>query len=72
MFKVIYRFADLQDDNHVYEVGDKYPRDGYEVADSRIAELSGNGNKIGKPLIEKVVEKKPKKKTATEKVKEAD
>jgi hypothetical protein len=54
MFKVICRFADLQDNNHVYEVGDEYPRAGLEVADVRIAELAGSDNAIGCPLIEAV------------------
>lgn len=54
MYKVIYKFADLQDSGHIYEIGDEYPREGHEPDESRIKELSGSGNKIGKPLIEKV------------------
>lgn len=58
MYKVICRFADLQDSSTIYEVGDTYPREGYEPAAERIVELSGSKNKIGKPLIieEKEVE----------------
>ena len=51
MYKVIYKFADLQDKNHVYEVGDVFPREGKEVTDERIAELASVNNKIGKTLI---------------------
>lgn len=60
MYKVICRFADLKDNNRVYEVGDKYPRKGLNPTDERIAELSGKENKIGEPLIKKVVTKKKK------------
>ena len=61
MYKVILRFADLQDSSHVYEVGDVYPREGVKPSEDRISELSGASNKIGAPLIKKVVEKKPAK-----------
>ena len=60
MYKVISRFADLQDSNHIYEVGDVFPRKGLEVLEERLAELAGCHNKQHKPLIEKVEEpKKP-------------
>lgn len=62
MYKVIKLFADLQDNNHEYNVGDIYPRKGLEVKEARIAELSGKDNKQGCPLIEKV-EDAPKKAT---------
>ena len=61
MYKVILRFADLQDSSHVYEVGDAYPREGVKPSEERISELLGASNKIGAPLIKKVVEKKPAK-----------
>jgi hypothetical protein len=64
---------DLKDNNHPYNVGDTYPRKGLEVSAERIAELSGNDNNHGCPIIEKVEEpekkapaKKPVKKTAAE------
>lgn len=60
MYKVIYKFADLEDDSYVYEVGDTYPRKGLNPTDERIGELSGSENKIGKPLIKKVEDKKKK------------
>ena len=50
-YKVIYRFKDLQDLNHVYEVGDEYPRLGASPNQARIEELTSSKNKIGRPLI---------------------
>ena len=57
MYKVIERFMDLQDDNHIYEVGDAYPREGADPTLERIRELASNSNKIGKPLIEAIADK---------------
>lgn len=54
MWKVIYKFRDLKDNDHIYEVGDTYPREGKKASRRRIAELSGNTNAIGTPLIEEV------------------
>lgn len=62
MHKVIKYFVDLQDNNHTYNVGDVFPREGLEVTEERLAELSGSQNKQGVPLVEKV--KKATKKTA--------
>ena len=66
MYKVIKLFADLQDNNHEYNVGDIYPRKGLEVKEARIAELSGKDNKQGCPLIVKVEEKTDLKKMKVE------
>ena len=52
MYRVIAQFADLQDDAHVYNPGDEFPREGVLVNQARIDELSGTKNKLGKPLIE--------------------
>ena len=52
MCKVIKKFTDLQDGNHVYNVGDTYPREGYTPSEERIAELASDKNKQGVPLIE--------------------
>jgi len=49
-YQVIKDFKDLQDDNHIYRVGDKYPRKG-RVKSERIEELSGPDNKCKVPLI---------------------
>lgn len=58
MYKVIHFFTDLQDKERPYNVGDKFPRDGFDVGTERLAELSGSNNKQGKPLI-KLVEEEP-------------
>ncbi|WP_245669364.1 hypothetical protein [Caryophanon tenue] len=49
-YKVIKQFKDLQDNNHIYNVGDKYPRKG-RINKERAEELSSTNNKIGLPLI---------------------
>lgn len=55
--KVIERFKDLQQNKHVYEVGDEYPAEGFKKPTKvRITELSGKNNKAGKPLIVEVEE----------------
>lgn len=51
-YKVIHNFFDLQDNNHPYQVGDKFPRQGAVVSENRLKELSGANNRQGKPLIE--------------------
>lgn len=56
MYKVIDFFTDLQDNDHPYNVGDVFPHDGREVAESRIKELSSRENKQHKPLIAKVTD----------------
>lgn len=76
MYKVIKAFYDLQDGKDTkngkifrsYNVGDMFPREGLEVSEARIAELSGKNNAQGEPLIEAVKKatkaetKKPSKK----------
>lgn len=54
MYKVIVRFKDLQDNNHVYNAGDNFPRNGVNVSKKRIKELSSDKNRRGIPLIEEV------------------
>lgn len=51
-YRVIKKFTDLQDGNHVYNVGDVYPREGYTPSEKRIAELASDKNRQGVPLIE--------------------
>lgn len=53
MYKVIKDFMDLQDENHIYRKGDKYPRKG-RVKKERAEELASEANKIGVPLIMEV------------------
>ena len=60
VYKVIHYFTDLQDFNHPYKVGDKFPRLGLKVSNERLEELASDKNKQGKPLIEKVEEIKEK------------
>lgn len=52
-YEVIHFFTDLQDSGHPYKPGDKFPRDGITVNESRLRELSGSGNRQKKPLIRK-------------------
>lgn len=54
-YKVIHDFTDIQDEKHVYRVGDKFPRHG-RAKKARLTELMGEENKIGKPLIVEVEE----------------
>lgn len=54
MYKVIKAFTDLQDGCHVYHSGDIYPRKGAFITDDRIAELAGDSNRMGYPLIAEV------------------
>jgi len=59
MFKVVHRFKDLKDNDHIYKIGDIYPREEIKLEDvpkKRIKELSGTNNKIGKVLIEEIKE----------------
>ena len=59
MYKVIKFFTDLKDHDHVYRVGDIFPRKGLTVSEERFKELSTDQNKRGIPLIEAVAENKP-------------
>lgn len=57
MYEVIHFFTDLQDNEYPYNVGDLFPRDGLEVEEGRLRELSSNNNLQRKPLIKKIEEK---------------
>ena len=57
MYRVIKTFTDLQDNNHVYSVGDTFPHNGVEVDAERIAELASDKNRRHIPLIEEIAEK---------------
>lgn len=54
MFIVINAFLDLKDNEHLYEVGDAYPREGFEPSEERIKELLGSDNLQGQPMIKAV------------------
>lgn len=60
MFTVLSEFADLQDGNHIYRVGDVYPREGYTPTAERVDELSTGKNLLHEPLIQLVVVQEPK------------
>ena len=51
-YTVIKSFTDLQDKRHLYHAGDVFPRDGLQVTQKRLDELSGANNRQHKPLIE--------------------
>ena len=51
-YKVIKAFVDLQDNKHVYGIGDEYPRKGYSPTTERVDELATGKNLQHKPLIQ--------------------
>lgn len=59
--KVIVRFCDLQDGNHVYQPGDEYPRAGLQVDAERLEELSSDKNRRKTPLIKEFTERRRRK-----------
>ena len=74
MYVAIKRFVDLTDDDHIYNAGDVYPRDGFEPSRERIIELATSKNKLEAPLItyiedDKVEDEKDTPKKTTKKVK---
>ena len=52
MYRAIEQFADLQDGNYIYGIGEIYPRKGHSPTEERLKELSGTENKVGKPVIQ--------------------
>lgn len=62
MYKVIKKFADLEDRNHIYNIDDVYPREGAEPSDERIEFLASSQNKLKTPVIQLIPEEKPRKK----------
>lgn len=59
-YKVIRFFYDMQDAEHLYKVGDSYPREGVAVSDKRVAELLSNKNRLRQPVIAEVKTKRKK------------
>lgn len=53
-YEVIHFFTDLRDYDHPYNVGDEFPRQGVTVSEKRLAELSSDKNRQGRPLIKAV------------------
>lgn len=68
-YTVLSEFADLHDGNHIYRIGDVYPREGYTPKDERVDELCTGKNLLHKPLIQKV-EEAPEAEEQTEEVAE--
>lgn len=58
MYRVLRRFEDLQDNRHLYQPGDNFPRAGLKVSGERIKELSSCENKRRVPLIKSEVDEK--------------
>ena len=56
MYKVIKHFIDLHDNDHSYNEGDIFPREGVDISEERLKELAGSDNKQHTPLIELVEE----------------
>ena len=51
MYKVIKKFRDVVDSDHIYEIDSTYPRNGYEPSEKRIEELlADDGDHRSKPL----------------------
>ena len=50
-YRVVCEFADAQDELHVYQVGDEFPRLGAQVDESRIEALASENNMLHKPVI---------------------
>lgn len=64
IYKVIEKFKDLKDNDHIYEVNDIYPRKDVKLEDipqKRIKELTTKKNKIGKILIKEIKEESAEK-----------
>lgn len=57
MYRVIKKFRDVQDGLHAYSVGDTFPYNSVDVDAERIEELATDRNRLGVPLIEKILEK---------------
>lgn len=57
MYKVIERFEDAQDNGYEYQVGDVYPRNGLEVSEERLTELSTTNNRRNLIAIKLVEDK---------------
>lgn len=50
-YKTLVYWTDLMDNDHPYNPGDEYPREGLKPTKKRIAELCGDQNKRRMPLI---------------------
>lgn len=60
MYRAIEKFADLEDDKYIYDIGMIYPRKGYDPSEERVKELTGSENAVRKPVIEFFADPEPK------------
>ena len=67
MYKALEHFTDMQDSYHEYNPGDKFPREGLEVSEERLKELSSNENRRGRAMIE-IVKEEPEEPEGAEEV----
>lgn len=58
MYRVINTFADKFDNNVIYDVGDEYPREGFEVGEERIKFLMQSDTLLSGAAIEEVKDDK--------------
>ncbi|HHQ6759041.1 TPA: Rho termination factor N-terminal domain-containing protein [Staphylococcus aureus] len=65
MYKVVEYFEDTQDNRRPYHEGDIYPRDGLEVSEERLAELSTTNNRRNLIAIKLVEDKQPEQSEAS-------
>lgn len=59
VYRVVKAFSDIQDNYHIYSVGDEFPRAGVVVNEQRIEQLATGKNATGKPVIEIVENSAP-------------
>ena len=70
LYRVVKYFTDMQDNDHPYNPGDIFPRNGVSVSEKRIAELAGSDNRQGVPLIKAEESQKKTRKSANKTAKE--
>nr|DAQ62877.1 MAG TPA: hypothetical protein [Caudoviricetes sp.] len=56
MYRVISPFRDLKNNEHLYDVGDIYPVEGYKPTKARIKELAEGKNPLNRVFIEEIKE----------------
>lgn len=59
-YKVVREFKEKRHDDHVYVVGDPYPKEGEKTTKARLEELSTKKNKYKEIYIEQVETPKDK------------
>lgn len=59
-YKIVREFKEKKHDDHVYVVGDSYPKESEKATKARLEELSTTKNKYKKVYLEEVVTPKDK------------